>query len=764
MKNLILFITLLFLGFTVLTVNAQVAINTTGNPPDNSAMLDVVSTTKGALIPRMTTTQRDAISSPATGLMVYVTTNNKYYYYNGSAWIMVVGGADDDWTITGTDMYTAVAGCVGIGAYASDTKFYVYGIFPSTSTIEDVVTIHRGSTGTPAAGIGAGIKFYNKISGESAMLSGRMASIMETVGSTSSSGMLFQTKPLSGTLQDALYLDPDGNVGVGTRDPGTRMEITGSAPVLTLNANTSTSPGLVFEENGSSMWNINANYSTDRLNFSSGSHANLISFDQDGGIDHNYLGISNGFYSTGTTSAALFYIQNSYAGDSWGLSAGMSSSSAGSTSYGVLGFNYGLGYGVYGRTYNSGGIGLYGKNNSSSNFGYAGSGSYGLYGENGIGNYGYIGSVSVGLYGRNSNGNYGYIGGSTSGIYGGLESTDVTNYAIYGFGVHANLVNGTGYGIDYTLGAVKGYNYFGNPYTFGVAGYSYLDYNRSGGCFGAKHDASVWGCMGYKNSGGIEYGGYFTSYTSGSGKGPGTSIDIGIGAWGDLFGADIHGNIYGLYSEGANYALYAHGDVYRDGLDIHLQTGGNNESTPLYTMVSPDAIIQTCGYATLNQGSCAVAFDAAFSNAVSQSEPVVVTITPHGNCNGVYLSGVNSHGFTVVENNAGKSNVMISYIAMGKRAGYENPVLPEEVIASDYTEKLKRGLHNDGDMQTSGEGLYYENGNLTVGIHSSTLPDPNKPPSAEEPALAPEKPDHQKPPRRVTDDDNNGRAIPEKTK
>jgi hypothetical protein len=36
-------------------------------------------------------------------------------------------------------------------------------------------------------------------------------------------------------------------------------------------------------------------------------------------------------------------------------------------------------------------------------------------------------------------------------------------------------------------------------------------------------------------------------------------------------------------------------------------------------------------------------------------------------------------------------------------------------------------LHNDGDTQTNGEGLYYSNGQLIVGIHPSTLPDPNKP-------------------------------------
>ena len=52
----------------------NVSINSTGNMPDTSAMLDVSSTTKGFLMPKMTTVQRDAIILPATGLAIFNTT------------------------------------------------------------------------------------------------------------------------------------------------------------------------------------------------------------------------------------------------------------------------------------------------------------------------------------------------------------------------------------------------------------------------------------------------------------------------------------------------------------------------------------------------------------------------------------------------------------------------------------------------------------------------------------------------------------------
>lgn len=57
--------------------------------PSSKAILDLTSTTKGLLLPRMTTTQRDAITSPDAGLIIYNTTSNKLNFYNGSAWEVV---------------------------------------------------------------------------------------------------------------------------------------------------------------------------------------------------------------------------------------------------------------------------------------------------------------------------------------------------------------------------------------------------------------------------------------------------------------------------------------------------------------------------------------------------------------------------------------------------------------------------------------------------------------------------------------------------
>ena len=90
--------------FIISMVNAQqgVAITTDGTNPDNSAMLDIKSNSKGFLTPRMTTAQRTAIASPAKGLIVFDTETNSFWFYNGAAWNNLSASvAAAGWSLTG---------------------------------------------------------------------------------------------------------------------------------------------------------------------------------------------------------------------------------------------------------------------------------------------------------------------------------------------------------------------------------------------------------------------------------------------------------------------------------------------------------------------------------------------------------------------------------------------------------------------------------------------------------------------------------------
>lgn len=91
MKKMILFaITITLLGTGIHVKSQGVAINTNGSSADVSAMLDVSSTDRGMLIPRMTKAQRDAFVNLSTGLLIYQTNNTPgFYFYDGSSWVVV---------------------------------------------------------------------------------------------------------------------------------------------------------------------------------------------------------------------------------------------------------------------------------------------------------------------------------------------------------------------------------------------------------------------------------------------------------------------------------------------------------------------------------------------------------------------------------------------------------------------------------------------------------------------------------------------------
>ena len=81
---------LLFFAITIsMYSSAQVGIGTSN--PDASAALEIQSTSRGLLIPKLSKIQRDAINSPAVGLLLYQTDNNPgFYYYNASnTWIRI---------------------------------------------------------------------------------------------------------------------------------------------------------------------------------------------------------------------------------------------------------------------------------------------------------------------------------------------------------------------------------------------------------------------------------------------------------------------------------------------------------------------------------------------------------------------------------------------------------------------------------------------------------------------------------------------------
>ncbi len=229
MKNLIV-LTLLVL-FS-LNISAQVGINTDNSDPDASAMLDIKATSKGMLVPRMTTTQRTAIASPATGLLVFDTDTAGFWFYDGTAWadlsasvasdhivdadndtkIQVEANIDEDiirFDVAGSEaMMIDNTGYVGIGTSTPSVKLDIVG---DVAINDNDYYLRTGIDNNHGLGWYGGSKLFDSEPVDGPVLYGY------------NGGALGSNE--GGTENIALRWENNGNVGIGTTTPRSRLDI-----------------------------------------------------------------------------------------------------------------------------------------------------------------------------------------------------------------------------------------------------------------------------------------------------------------------------------------------------------------------------------------------------------------------------------------------------------------------------------------------------------------------------------------------------------
>jgi hypothetical protein len=168
MKTFIKFIFVISLIILIQNSYAQVGINATGAAPAANAMLDVSSTTKGLLMPRMTTIQRNTLTAIATdGLTVYDTDTKSYWYYRSLpvGWVEVSTGGVSPWAISGNNIRNTNTGNVGINTVSPLYALHVtannqYGIY-STATetgIEQVAGVYGKAISPTPVPYSAGVR------------------------------------------------------------------------------------------------------------------------------------------------------------------------------------------------------------------------------------------------------------------------------------------------------------------------------------------------------------------------------------------------------------------------------------------------------------------------------------------------------------------------------------------------------------------------------------------------------------------------------
>lgn len=167
--------------------------------PDASSLLDITSTSKGALVPRMTKAQRDAIVAPATGLLIFQTNSTAgFYYYTGTKWTGVAN------TFTGGTGISVANGTI-------------------TNTLPDQVVTLAGAGSVSVTGTYPAFT----ITGTGGA---------ETDPEVGSSTINKVPKWNGTTLVDGLLFDDGSNIGIGTATPLFKLDVNGDASINSVRA------------------------------------------------------------------------------------------------------------------------------------------------------------------------------------------------------------------------------------------------------------------------------------------------------------------------------------------------------------------------------------------------------------------------------------------------------------------------------------------------------------------------------------------------
>lgn len=249
MKTIFLFF--FQLALVQVIIAQSVAINNTGANADASSALDVSSTTKGILYPRMSSLQRVVIVAPANGLRVFDLDTNTFWTYAGFQWVEDA----NYWGRNGTNIYKLNSGNVGIGTTTPNGNLQ----FSNVTNRRKIVLNETANNLHQFVGFGYS---PNELSYQVA---------------ATTDAHIFYAAAGAAVSNPLMRIQGNGNVGIGEVAPNHRLHVTGTSTTTTnhqimLNETTTGSARIGFSNSNGLGWNINGSYSsttgsTSRLNF-----------------------------------------------------------------------------------------------------------------------------------------------------------------------------------------------------------------------------------------------------------------------------------------------------------------------------------------------------------------------------------------------------------------------------------------------------------------------------------------------------------------
>lgn len=460
-------------------------------------------------------------------------------------------------------------------------------------------------------------------------------------------------------------------IGIGTSNPVTPLEVTGSNSIAIVDVTQTGSSGVAISGDVTAT----------------------------GG---------NGYGVTGTTGSpagtGVVGVNTATTGNAVGT-AGSSSSSTGIGVLGVGASTAGVNYGVSGTTNSSIGVGVSGSANNpnGANFGVFGESSS-TSGTGVSGDASATTGFAVGVAGSsNSTSGVGVVGdaladtGSAFGVKGVTASS--TGVGVYGVAVSTSGANLGVEGIASSPSAagVQGTNNSPTGTAFGVTA---LTVSTGGiGMYGVGVEPSI-------TTGGARPVAVWGSTNQSGGVAVAGTADDGYA----LAAANYSVNAATVRFENQDpdssalvvRTLGAGGSCFIDGSGNLLCEGTKSSVVPvdggarkvaLYAVEAPENWFEDAGSARLANGSAVVQMESTFAQTVNGEVEYHVFLTPKGDCKGLYVTNETADSFEVRELGGGAANIAFDYRIMARRKGYEN------VRLADNTKRLAKLAEQDKQMQ-----------------------------------------------------------------